>query len=394
MKNYYITLILFVLIWNPFPGHTQANKTFLEQIVNHNPELKQARYQLDAEKYGHKTGIAPSGPEIEAGYFPGKDNLVKNTFGVSQKFDLPMLYSRRIKRSRIQQKASEALYHQRKMEILQQAQKTAFRFRYLQNVIAVMETRQQHAEELLSAFEKMLEQGDANILEVNKIKVSMLEITEQLALRQQELENTRNQLKQMTNGQVIQYEDLVFPGKITQNREQYIDEAMAQAPEFIFAKKQTLADSLTLKVQQADNWPSFMVGYEYEAIDPEYFSGIKAGISIPLWQNQHKTNEAKARVMAAQAGENALKLQLETYLSNIYNDYRQVNKSYNDYRQTLDDLKSTELLMKSLELGHISLIEYLLELKFFYAATDRMLELEFRSALLNAELRKYQYLNL
>ncbi len=372
----------------------QAVKPYLKKVLAHNPWIQQAKQQMKAENFSHLTGITPPGPELEAGYFPGRDNVVKRTFGVTQRFELPMVYNRKIKAAHSKQGISKAVFEQKKMEIMLEASRIAIKYRHVHKVVEVLEERKQRADELLIAFEKSLEQGDANLLEVNKIKVAQLNVMERLAYYKQKLVNLKADLKQFVDGENIDFEKIGYPEPFALSRNEYVSLGLKQSPQIMQISQQMKADSLAVKLTQVQNWPAFKLGYEYEAADPERFSGIKAGISIPLWQNAKKTRTAKARVLANTYRSHAIKTNLQTQLSKTYDDYLQVSKTYRQYKHTMNELQSLELLKRSLDFGHISVIEYLLELKFFYEANDRLLELEYEQALLNAELRQFEYKNL
>ncbi len=386
-------IILLLLIHGAMQTIAQ-NDEFLQTVFQHNTQIEQARKANEARQLESRTGILPPGPEIEAGYFPGKDNVVKHTFGISQRFDFPLVYKQKNSYSKASRRTSNTILQEQTLQILADAMETAIRFRYLQNQMDVLKSRQIHANELLEAFEQMLEQGDANLLEVNKIKVSQLKISSQLEQKQQEIQSIKAELEQLTNQKPVNFEQLTYPETFTLNRDEFIKKAMDRSPALQYLAGMQKQQNLAVKVSKAQNWPSFMVGYGYEAADPEKFSGIKAGISIPLWQQNKKVKTASAFAQSHQAKITDAQSRFRVWLGNQYNEYSKTSETYAKYKSTLENLKSTELLKKSLDLGHISLIEYLLELTFFYEAEDRMLELGYEQALLCNTLRQYEYLKL
>ncbi len=370
------------------------NEAFLQKVLQHNTKIEQIRKADEARQLESRTGILPEGPEIEAGYFPGNDNVVKNTFGVSQRFDFPLVYKQKTSYSTALRRTSNAILQGQTLQILSNAQTVAIRFRYLKNQLKVLGRRLQHTNELLKAFEKMLEQGDANLLEVNKIKVSQLKISSEVDQKQQEITSMKAKLAQYTNSEAIDYESLNYPKNFTLQRDEFIKMAMERSPVLQYLEDMYKQQNLAIKLSKAQNWPKFMLGYEYEAADPERFSGIKAGISIPLWQQNNKVKTARAYAQSQQAEVTDAKSKLKMELGNQFNEYKRTSETYKKYQSTMQSLESISLLKKSLDLGHISLIEYLLELKFFYEAEDRMLQLEFEQAVLCNELKKYEYLEL
>ena len=92
MTRYIFIIILSIF---GFPVFSQSPfSDLIDSVKVNNPELKLARENLSMLKTEFKTGITPSDPAVEYGYFPGNkpDIGIKEVFGVTQEFDFPVVY--------------------------------------------------------------------------------------------------------------------------------------------------------------------------------------------------------------------------------------------------------------------------------------------------------------
>ena len=102
--------------------------------------------------------------------------------------------------------------------------------------------------------------------------------------------------------------------------------------------------------------PKIAVGYMGEFVGNENFQGISVGITIPLWQNKNRVKYARAAAL---------------------------------YRSSLDKNNSGEILLKAFEKGELPLLEYLLEMEYFYECFKKLASAERDLACTLAELTAY-----
>jgi outer membrane protein, heavy metal efflux system len=112
------------------------------------------------------------------------------------------------------------------------------------------------------------------------------------------------------------------------------------------------------------------------ALPMERFAGFGMVISIPLWENRNTLKYARLRTMAMQQHQTDLETRYFSQLKGMYDQVRALQELSLNYRSMLQSLDNSELLLKALEAGQISLIEYMLELGFYYEAVNMSLDTE------------------
>ena len=106
------------------------------------------------------------------------------------------------------------------------------------------------------------------------------------------------------------------------------------------------------------------------------YKGISFGVSIPLWGNKNRVKQAKANVVAAEARQVENKQQFYDQLRNLYTRADGLKQTADNYRKSLTALNNTELLMKALNAGEISLLDYIVEIGLYYDMVNQTLAAE------------------
>jgi len=91
-----------------------------------------------------------------------------------------------------------------------------------------------------------------------------------------------------------------------------------------------------------------------------------------------------------QTVESDAKLQFYNEMKALHAKVIDLQNSVSDYRNKLLVYSNTELLLKALNMGEISLSEYILELSFYYESADKLFEMELNLYQSYAELNQYQ----
>ena len=135
--------------------------------------------------------------------------------------------------------------------------------------------------------------------------------------------------------------------------------------------------------------PKLQAGYMSESIVGQDFKGLTVGLSIPLWENKNTVKYAKANTVALENMAIDNKVQLYNQLKVLHTKAIELQNSSADYKSKLQSFNNSELLMKALDKGEISLIDYILELSFYYESVNNLLELERDMNKTIAELNQY-----
>ena len=376
--------------------HVKAQSSIecvLSSIEKSNTSLRALRLDADAEKTGNKTGLFLQNPEVEFNYLWGSPDVIGNRtdLSVRQSFDFPTAYSYRRSISEVRNLQADLAYESNRRALLTRAYHVCIELTYRNSRKALLSERLSHARGLANVYNRRLETGDANILEANKTRVNLLTIIKETELNELERIALAAELKILNGGEPVSFNDSIFPAL---NMEPDFDTWYKQvemsnpdiqwlAQESVVRRKQEqLSSSLTL--------PQFSAGYMSERIPGEEFQGVTVGVSIPLWENKNTVKYAKAKSLAVKEYETDTRLQFYNSMKALHTGVTTMLAGVNDYRSQLETLSNTGLLRKALDLGEISLSEYLLELSVYYEAADQLLEADFELNKSFGEVYQYQ----
>jgi len=371
----------------------QSNlKHVLQAVENNNLSLKAQNQFIESQRIAYKTELNLANPEIE--YEKNFSDIDGNPYEIliSQAFDFPTVYLHKNKIKKAKTANLNNLFQQSRQDIILSAKKVCLNLIYQNKLMDQLTVRYENAQKLVSFFEKKLEQGDANILEMNKVKIVLLNIKNQVQLCSTQIENLKEELKQLNGGKAIEFNAVLYPDfSIERNLSKLEMDVLSNTPSLKKMKANVDIASKQTLLAKNQILPKLNLGYRYLNSDiNKSFNGIKLGISIPLWESRNKVKFAKLNQLSQ---ESQLLSQEKLILSDIqknYQNYKGLKASLDEYRLILDGNNMNELLKKALDFGQISSIEYFMESIYFYDSYDTYLQVEKEYHLAVADLLKYK----
>jgi len=255
-------------------------------------------------------------------------------------------------------------------EPTEEAKKLLIESIYLTKMSYLLQTRLADAESLLQAYTKRLETGDVNLLEVNKSKLYLLHIQNQVKTVQTELKSIQKQLIYYNGGQELNFDLAEYPQILEINADEITIEKQNNDPELLYASKQIESSAKMVKVTRNLQLPKFSMGYAGETVADEKFRGVVIGLSVPLWSGNSAVKKAKFESQYLELSSLSMQTKIETETKAQIDKIQSLKKNLDNYSQTLSSVNNIELLKKSLELGEISSIEYFTEISYFYQIYD------------------------
>ena len=147
-----------------------------------------------------------------------------------------------------------------------------------------------------------------------------------------------------------------------------------------------------VKLARAQQWPSFTVGFQGEYIRQNNYSGLSLGLSLPLWGNKRaEVRRREAELLASRLDLADTQLTAGAQQELLAQKTRRLLQVADELHQGLLATSNSRLLQRSLELGQISLLEFLLETSFYYAARTAWLEAERDAYLSAAAIRSLEF---
>ena len=374
MKKQIITIALCIPMWL----QAQNIDHVLQSIEQNNKELQSAMQLTKAQKMENRTANNLPDPTVSYSSFykngagPGHGT----EFVASQGFDFPTQY---ITRNRQADLANEALSKEQlaiRRDILLKAKTLCIDLILLNQEKALMDIRKQNADELEVLYAKRLEAGDANILEVNKIKMERMNVQTEVAQNHASHRNVLQSLLAMNGNMPLEFAETQYPEvKEILDFNTLRDEVIASDLDLQALSFATKAADKQVSVNKQDWLPKLEAGFRRNTDTEMSMNGFVVGGSIPLFSNRKKVQIAKAQALSAQLMQEDAQLQVENNLMGLFNEMQQLKEAMNTYDVPLLH-KTLDLLKQALKEGQISLIEYFVEAESVYKNLQIRMQLE------------------
>lgn len=388
-----INVVILCSLWVFTNGDAQSNiDSLLQQIQIANMEIGANKSYWDAKGLEYKTGLTPMNPFVEYDYLFGSPAVLGNQreINITQQVDFPTVYSRK-------KDLSDELITQAQMQknifrqdIVLEAKLLLIDLVYLNAKESQLLGRQQTTAQFLQEYEQKLQQGDASMLDLNKIKLQFLSVKNDVLLLQNEKQLLLTKLAELNGGVWVDFKDTIYPSIVTIPDFETLDSLIeANDPLISLYEQEQRIQEQQVSVQKSLNLPKIEAGYHGQTILDTRLQGIHAGISIPLWENNHKVEAAEANVDYAIT--NILRHRIEHKLENrrLYDLLEVRQNAMEEYENLLRTMSNTALLDKALRLGEITIIQYFLEQTYFYTAFDKNEQMKREYFKAVAELYKY-----
>ena len=371
-------LIITIALCLPIGMQAQSIDQVLQSIEQNNKELQSQTQLLKAQKMENRTVNNLPDPTVSYSSFykNGAGSGHGTEFVASQGFDFPTQY---ITRNRQADLANEAIDKQQqavRRDILLKAKLLCLDMILLNQEKALMDIRKQNADELEALYNQRLEAGDANILEVNKIKMERMNVQTEVAQNHAAHRSALQSLLAMNGNMPLEFADTQYPQvKPILDFNTLRDEVMASDLDLQAMSFATQAAEKQVSVDKQNWLPKLQAGFRRNTDSEMSMNGFVVGGSIPLFSNRKKVQIAKAQAIGAQLMQEDAKLQVENNLMALYNEMKQLKEAMDTYDVPLMH-HSLDLLKQALKEGQISLIEYFVEAESVYKNLQARMQLE------------------
>ena len=388
MKRYLIATIVALSTYSVALADTVGD--VLKQVAANNLTLQALVHDNQADVLDIKASNSIGGPSVEYSPFfsKGYSGVAESELVVSQEIDFPTKYAARNKQAQMQQTVGDKLLAKQRRDILLQAQLLCIDLIRLNQTLSMLRERLANSETLLQMYQKRMEAGDANALELNKVKLDCMEVRTLVNEAQGERTSLLQQLRQLNGGKPIDVTDTVLPDypQIT-NFESYRALALASDADVAVAQTSLRAADMNLKLQKNEWLPNISFGYRRNTEQGEGINGFLVGVSFPLYSNSNNVKAARQRRESAEL--QVVQAQNEAEAS-LRTNYEQLQ----GLQQVIDhsDVKllqeSLTLFAKALQQGEITALVYYVEINSIYEKLQRHIDLHCQSVKLLAELHK------
>jgi len=381
-----IIMILLALSLPSFLTETKAQyvKTVtindaVEMALNNNLAIRSSEYNSQMQKALKGAAWDIDKTTVEAQYGQFNSNTKDNSFTVSQSFAFPTVYINQNRLAKANYQSSEWQLKGSQLEITTQVKQVYWQLIYLKSKQKLLEYQSDLYSGMLKAAGRKAETGETTRLEMISARSESMEVNNQLQQISSDILITTRKLQVLLGSDVA-----VSPADTVLSRIGTVEKAdtaaLSQNPSLSYMKQQVSVTRLEKKVELSKMMPDFAVGYfsqtmrgtqEVNGADVTFgagdrFTGVQAGISVPLWAKPHV-----AKVKAARFKEQAVQAEAEYYSKSLWNDYLSALNEFSKYSLSVDyyetqALHEADLIIEqsalSFKAGSLDYIEYVLTL--------------------------------
>lgn len=368
----------------------QAIDEVLRNIERNNKELQASAKDAEAARMEVQTQNNLEDPSVEYSpfYTKGISGMSSSELVVSQSFDFPTLYAARHSSGKLQKEVVDRQYQVERRELLLSAKNLCLDLIMLNKQQAMLSLRKKNAGDLLTLFDERLKQGDAGVLDINKIKMELMNVQTEVAQNNAAHRTALQKLLAMNGNLPIEFSASEYPqAKVPADYNELYDEVVATDATLQMADASARAAEKNVSVQRQNWLPKLEVGYRRNTSIDEKSNGFLIGGSLPLFSNRKKNKIARAQAVSARLRLDDVRLQTEADVQSRYNELRQLDEAMRAYDVALMT-NTLSLLKEAVTEGQISVIDYYTEADNVYNKLMAYYEVENRYQKLLAEIYK------
>jgi outer membrane protein, heavy metal efflux system len=364
----------------------------LKEVEQNNQSIQANKKYWEARRASYKTGLTPYDPLVEYDYMIGRPAEAGNQrdFVVTQRLDFPTTYKRKRELSQTQVVQSEFQQSVHRQDVLLQAKLVTLQLIYLNKRSMELNRRLVSTRQLVQDLQLKLERGEVIILDVNKARLQLLNIENEVALNENERKVAHTRLMEFNGGLPVSVNDTGFPPAPEIPDFEILDSLIEEADPILRVyehEKEIMQKQVA--VQRSLNLPKLETGYHSQGILGQSYKGVHAGITIPLWENKNRLRAAQAELDYANVNAKAHLTGHRLENKGYYEQLSARKKYMEDYHALLSTLNNAVLLEKSLRLGQITVIQYFQDEAYYFAAYDKYLQMEWEYQQALARLYKF-----
>jgi cobalt-zinc-cadmium resistance protein CzcA len=351
----------------------------IQMAIDSNLTIRSATYSVDAQKVLKRTSwdIAKTNIDMQYGQF--NSYTKDNSFTVSQSFSFPTVYTNQYRLNNANVKSSEWQLKGSQLDIATQVKQVYWQLAYLYSKQKLLN----YQDSLYSGFSRAAalraKTGETNQLEMITARSQSLEIKDQLRQVTADIGIFNRKLQTLLNtNQSICPADTIL---VRINFKPTSDSVqIANNPTLGYILQQIEVANTEKRLERSKMLPDFSVGYFSQTISGtqdvngvprtfgfgDRFTGIQAGIAVPLW-----FFPSSAKIKAAKINENIARTNADYYSKSLLDNYRSLVDEYSKYLGSIDYYEQQavpeanliiEQSTKSYKAGAIDYLDYVLSL--------------------------------
>lgn len=321
----------------------------IQMAIQQNASIKSASLEVNQQEYLKKTAFDLGKTAIGTQYGQVNSYLNDNYFSVSQTIPNPTLIGARNRLGKAKIKERLINVQVGKNDLIYQVKSTYYQLNYLLALNRLLQSQDTVYQNFLKAAQLRFETGESTLLEAKTAETQLNEIRNTIQKNKGDILIYQRQLQVLLNSnEPISISDTSIKKESIEGLLQLQDSL--NSPILHLLSQQIEVAKRTVGVEKANAGPDFSIGYFNQSLRGnqtingqnvnlgfnDRFSGIQAGIQIPLFFSAYSN-----RIKAAKVGEQIAATQYSYFETNIKGQYQQAVEGY------LKQLKSMEYYEQS-----------------------------------------------
>lgn len=374
--------------------HAQTGSSNLNQVLSeierNNLRLQAMRLDNKAESHNIDAENRPEATSVEYSPFFRREvsGIASSELVVSQEFDFPTMYGARSKSGQLRKENLNIRYMALRRELLLDAKQKYLDLILLSQNGKILAERMANSDELLALYDKKFRQGDATVIEINKIKMERMNLQTELLQNESDIRNLQSSLSALNADRPLPLDSVDYPD-------------MPPLASYDSFRESVMANDITIKTSQSDvkvaeqelrvtkqGWlPKLSIGYRRNTEIDEASNGFLVGASFNLFSNGSRVKSSRIKKEAAELALDNARIEVEAELRELYDELAKISEMLKIYDIGLMN-ESLRLLRKSVEYGNTPLLDYYTEADQIYLQIETYLSLNNRYHKLMAEIDK------
>lgn len=392
INKIYYTAFICLLITTSIKSQNTID-SLLTEIEKNNKSLKASVQYWEAMKVSYKIGLNPSNPKVEYEYLNGSPATAGNQTDlfIIQEFDFPTSYMKKKQVAKEQTAKIDFEQQAFRQDLLLKAKQYCLELIYLNKKRVELNNRLLNAQNIYAHFKLKLDNGDANILDVNKANLQLINLQNEVRITLSEINQYNQKLTELNGGVEVVFDTVDYPLSAELTDFKTLEETIEKNDPILKSYQQEKEiTKKKMELSRAMTYPKIEGGYHAQKILGQSFQGVHLGITIPLWEGKNSVKYQKEQLFFSELMVENHSTEHFYEIKQLYEKYLSLKITLQEYQSILSSLTNNILLEKSLNIGEISSIQYFMELNYFYDSYDDYLKIEKDYYFTISELSKYE----
>lgn len=313
--------------------------------------------------------------------------VTSQSYSIEQELDWGTLSGLRKKTTQSANKAVDLNYLIQRQALLAEADQLIVELTYYNALCKELALREERAVHLKELYQKKYDAGDADQLELNKVRLNHTSTLAELRKAKADRDALKEDLQRLNGNQDFSYSHTEYANANIPPLADLIKKAETIAPQIALVTHSIELERQKLKLSKSATVPNLSLGYAGSSARNDRTNAITVGIDIPLWGNsRRKVKQQRAEVTVAEMEKKDVEMQIKSTLQRQFTNATSLIQISHQFHKDLNENEDIKILDKALDAGKLSLIDYLNEITFYYSAHTQALEAEKDAQLAISEL--------